>query len=370
MPIEAAAGRVLSEPAFAVVDLPAFPNSAMDGFALRAADGPGTLAVVGRIPAGRPAPRALKAGEAMAIATGGVLPDGADTVVPNEEAEDLETLVVVGNALPGANVRARADDISAGQLVVRKGTRLGAAQLGALAATGAARLRCARVPHVVLVVTGSELRTPGEPLAPGEIYDANGFIVEAQVRSTGATVQRLPPADDDYEATKDALRKGLEADVLVTTGGVSVGQHDLVRQAEAELGVEEVFWRVAVRPGEPVAFGVREPTLVFGLPGNPVATLVCFELFVRPALLTLQGVTDPGPSFRPARLASALRRVETRESFVRARARVVGDNILAEPLTGHKSHMIASGANADALILIPRGKGQLKAGASVSYLAL
>ncbi len=366
-----AAGRVLVEPAVAGVDLPSFAASAMDGFALRAADAPATLPVVARIAAGRPVARELAAGEAMAIATGGVVPDGADAVVPIEDVEDRDSVVVVpGAVVPGANVRERGGDLRAGDPVVGAGVRLGPVHLGALAAAGVTSVRCGRRPQVVLAVTGSELRAPGGPLERGQIYDANGVILATQIRSTGATVDRLPPVQDDAESTRTAVERGLAADVLVTSGGVSVGVYDLVRSTEAELGVEEVFWRVAVRPGKPVAFGVRGHTLVFGLPGNPVSSLVGFELFVRPALLALQGLADPRPAFRPARLGQAVKLLPARDSLFRARSRVEDGKVVVDLLTGQESHMIARSAMADALVLVPRGDGELAPGAAVSYLSL
>ena len=367
----AAAGRVTAEQARSVIDLPPFPSSAMDGFALRAEDAPGTLPIVARVAAGRPAARALAPGEAMAIATGGVVPDGADSVVPIELVEErTATVVVKGNVAERDNIRQRGSDLHAGDVVVEPGVRLGPAHLGALAAAGVTRLRCARSPRVAVLVTGTELRAPGERLAPGQIYDANGFILEAQLRSAGAAVERLPAVDDDAAATSAAIERGLAADVLVTTGGVSVGVYDLVRAAEAELGVEEIFWRVAMQPGKPVAFGVRGPTLVFGLPGNPVSSLVGFELFVRPALLALQGLAEPRPAFRPGRLATAARRLASRDALLRARTRVGDDALLLEPLSGQQSHMIAQAAAADALVLVPQGEGELAAGSVVSYLSL
>jgi molybdopterin molybdotransferase len=368
--LETAAGRVLASPSRAVVDLPSFPASAMDGFALRAADAPGTFPVVSRVAAGRPVDRVLGPGEAMAIATGGVVPEGADTVVPIEDVDDRDTEVSIGAVSPGANVRDRGGDLAAGDLVVPAGIRLGPVHLGALAAAGVTRVRCTRIPRAVVVVTGTELRSAGEALGPGEIYDANGLILTAQIRSTGATAERLPPVRDDRDETRAAIERGLASDVLVTSGGVSVGVHDLVREAEAELGVEEVFWRVAVRPGKPVAFGVRGRTLVFGLPGNPVSSLVGFELFVRPALLALQGLADPRPAFRPGRLARTVNRAVTRDVLVRARLQVDGDAVLLEPLTGQESHMIAQAATAAALVLVPRGDGALETGSAVSYLPL
>jgi molybdopterin molybdotransferase len=221
-----------------------------------------------------------------------------------------------------------------------------------------------------VVVTGSELRQPGAPLGPGEIYDSNGLMLEAQLRSAGAEVERLPSVRDDEGVTRNAVARGLGGDVLVTTGGVSVGVHDLVRATEAALGVEEVFWGVAVRPGKPISFGVRGTTLVFGLPGNPVSALVGFELFVRPALLALQGAAEPGPPYRPGRLGAGVRRNAVRDSLVRARSRVDGAEVVLEALRGQESHMIARAAGADALVFVPRGEGELGAGSAVRYLAL
>jgi molybdopterin molybdotransferase len=372
VPLELAAGRVLAEPARAAVDLPPFASSAMDGFAVRAADTPGTLPIVARVAAGRPAPRALEAGEAMGIATGGVVPEGADAVVPVEYVyENANTVELREAAEPGSNVRPQGGDLGAGDEVVPAGARLGPGQLGALAAAGVAEVVCGAVPRAAVLATGTELRRPGEPLGPGEVYEANGLILETQLRSAGASVERLAAVADDEDAHREAIARGLEHDVLVTSGGVSVGPHDLVRAVEAELGVEEVFWRVAVKPGKPVSFGVRGQTLVFGLPGNPVSSLVGVELFVRPAVLALQGHGEPLPRFEPGTLTAALRRSPARDQLVRARRRTTaGAAVELEPLTGQESHMIARAAAADALALVPRGDGELPPGSTVRYLRL
>jgi molybdopterin molybdotransferase len=373
VPLERAAGRVLAEGALAVVDLPPFPSSAMDGFAVRAADVPAALPVVARIPAGRPAARALAPGEAMAIATGGVVPDGADAVIPVEYVVERDNTIEISETLEvGANVRPRGGDLHLGDEVVPSGTRLGPAQLGALAAAGIAEVVCGATPRAAVLATGTELRRAGEPLEPGEVYEANGLILETQLRSVGAVVERLAAVADDEDAHREALARGLEHDVLVTSGGVSVGPHDLVRLVESQLGVDEVFWRVAVKPGKPVSFGVRDRTLVFGLPGNPVSSLVAFELFVRPAVLALQGVADPLPRFEPGTLAAAAKRNPGRDELVRARRRLSGDGaaVELEPLVGQESHMIARSAAADTLVLLPRGEGELEAGSPVRYLRL
>jgi molybdopterin molybdotransferase len=222
----------------------------------------------------------------------------------------------------------------------------------------------------VVLATGTELRSPGEELEPGEIYESNTLALRAQLESASAQVTVLQAVTDDEPATRAALSAGLEADVLVTSGGVSVGEHDLVRAVLADLGAEEVFWRVAVRPGKPVAFATLGATLAFGLPGNPVSALVGFELFVRPAILALQGAAEPGPFYLPGRLAAAVRCSEEREALVRARVRVGADGVVLEPLAGQESHMIVHAAAADALVRVPRGSGELPAGGQVMYLPL
>jgi molybdopterin molybdotransferase len=372
VPLDEAAGRALAEPACAVVDLPPFPSSAMDGYAVRAADTPGRLPVVARIAAGRPADRPLAAGEAMGIATGGVVPEGADAVVPVEATVDHgDNIVEVRDGVPaGAHVRPRGGDVEAGSEVVAPGTRLGAAQLGALAAAGVAEVVCARRPRAAVLTTGTELRRPGEPLEPGQIYEANGLVIATQLAAAGAEVERLAAVEDTEDAHREAIARGLQADVFVTSGGVSVGPHDLVRRVEKQLGVEELFWRVAVKPGKPTSFGLRNGTLVFGLPGNPVSSLVTFELFVRPAVEALQGVRDPGPRFRDGILAAPARRGPDRDEFARARAREAGEGTVLELVSGQESHMIVRASEANALALIPAGEGSLAAGVRVQYLAL
>jgi molybdopterin molybdotransferase len=371
VPLAEASGRVLAEAASAVVDLPPFPSSAMDGFAVRSADTPGRLPVVQRIAAGAPAARPLAAGEAMGIATGGMVPEGADAVIQHEGVVDDGNTVEIPDAVAkNANVRSVGRDVAAGGEVVPAGVRLGPAQIGALAAAGVAEVVCALRPRVAVLTTGTELREPGSPLGPGEVYEANGVMLAAQLAAEGAVVTRLAAVADDEDAHRRALDQGLEQDVLVTSGGVSVGPHDLVRQVEAELGVEEVFWRVAVRPGKPVAFGVRGSTLVFGLPGNPVSSLVACELFVRPALRALQGAADPGPRFAVGRLAATVERNPARDDLLRARSALTEDGVALEPVRGQESHMIVRAAEADALVLVPRGEGELAAGAPVRYLAL
>jgi molybdopterin molybdotransferase len=367
-----AAGRVLAGPARARVDLPPFPSSAMDGFAVRAGDTPGRLRIAEvSVAAGSPAGWPLAPGEAAPIATGGVVPEGADSVVPIEYVVERDNRVEISSGVePGAHVRPQGGDARRGDVVVEGGRLLGPAQLGALAAAGIAEVVCSRRPRAAVIATGSELRQPGEPLDHGQIYEANGVMLASQLESAGALTSRVESVADEPGDHRRALESALEGDLVLSSGGVSVGPHDLVRTVAMELGVEEVFWRVAVKPGKPVWFGVRGATLVLGLPGNPVSSLVGFELFVRPALLALQGAVDPRPDFAVGVLGRTVRRNEARDEFVRARRVTAAGAVELEPLEGQESHMIARAALADSLVHVPRGEGELASGTPVRFLPL
>jgi molybdopterin molybdotransferase len=371
VPVGDAAGRVLRRPAVATVDLPPFASSAMDGFAVRVSDLPGELPVAFRVAAGTPAPESLPPGAAAAISTGGAVPAGADAVVPVELVEDRgDTVVLAVAAVSGQHVRPRGGDVERGALVVDSGTRIREAQIGSLAAAGIAEVTCSRRPRVAILATGSELRPPGTALEPGQIYESNRAMLAALLARAGAQVDVLPVVADDAGAHREAIAQGLEADVLVTSGGVSMGEHDLVRAVEAELGVEEVFWGVAIKPGKPLSFGVRGETLVFGLPGNPVSSLVGALVFVAPALLARQGAADPRARHLVGRAARSLRRNPHRDEYVRAVRTPNPFEVELDPIRGQESHMIARAAAADALVHVPSGEGEIAAGEVVRYLPL
>lgn len=371
VPVAHADGRVLRESALARVDLPPFPSSAMDGFALRAADTPGELSIAFRVAAGAHVSRSLPPGTAAAISTGGSVPVGADAVVPIELVDDRgETVAVAAPASAGQHVRPRGGDVQAGTPVASAGTRLTAARIGSLAAVGVASVVCSARPRVAVLATGSELRPAGVALEPGQIYESNRAMIAAVLARAGALVDVLPVVEDDANAHRRSIASALESDIMVTSGGVSMGEHDLVRTTEAELGVDEVFWGVAVKPGKPLSFGKRGDTLVFGLPGNPVSALVGAMLFVVPAVLARQGASEPRPRFLVGRTTSSLRRNSHRDEFVRARRRDAGDDEELEAIRGQESHMIARAAAADALVHVPRGEGQIDEGSPVRYLAL
>jgi molybdopterin molybdotransferase len=297
--------------------------------------------------------------------------EGADAVVPVEEAdEDDEHVVVAGTASPGQHVRPRGGDVRRGDEILPAGARVRASHIGGLTAAGVSAVVCTARPRVAILATGSELRPAGEELQPGQIYESNRSMIAALLARTGARADVLPVVEDDLGAHREALERGLEADVLVTSGGVSMGPHDLVRRVATELGVEEVFWGVAVKPGKPLFFGVRDGTLVFGLPGNPVSSLVGALVFVTPALLALQGHASPRPEYQPARAASTLRRNPQRDEFVRARCTLAESGVSLTPLSGQDSHMIVRAAAADALAYVPRGDGEIAPGEPVGYLPL
>jgi molybdopterin molybdotransferase len=371
VPIGAAAGRRLAAPAPARTDLPPFSSSAMDGYAVRSADTPGVLPVAFRIAAGRTSPLALAPGSCAAISTGAVVPDGADAVVPLERVRIEGELVEIDEpVVPGAHIRVPGGDVRVGEPILGAGSLLGPAQIGALAAAGIASVSCHVRPRVAVVATGSELQQPGRPLELGQIYESNSWLLAAALAEAGAVVERLPVVSDEEDAHRAAIARGLDHDVLVTTGGVSVGPHDLVRAVERELGVEEVFWGVAVKPGKPLSFGVRGTTLVFGLPGNPVSALVGAVLFVRPALEAVQGAPAPSPRYEHGVLATALTPSVERDELVRARRVSRGDETVLEPISGQESHMIVRAAAADALVHVPRGDRELAVGARVRYIPL
>ena len=361
--LDRALGRVLAEELAAPGDVPPFDSSAMDGFALVA--GPaGELPVVGESRAGHPHPDVVERGTAVRISTGAVVPEGADVVVPVERTEEDGERVRVPALEPGGNIRRAGEDLRAGDVVLRAGATLGPAELGVAASIGRAELRCAVRPRVALVVTGDELVSPGEPLAPGRIYSSNAFALAAQIERAGAELVSRSTAPDTAEGTRTALDSALAgADVVCVSGGVSVGQHDHVRGAMSELGVDERFWGVALRPGKPTWFGVRDGTLAFGLPGNPVSAMVTFQLFVRPALAALQGA-DPAARRITAELGEAVPRNPRREEALRVR--LSGDGVLRATPTGPQgSHQLTSMLGADGLALVPAGDGELAAGEPV-----
>jgi molybdopterin molybdotransferase len=365
VPLSGALGRVLAEEVVAGLDVPPFRNSAMDGYAVVAGTA-AELPVVGESRAGRPFEGALEAGQAARISTGAAVPDGADAVVPVEQAESADGVVRIPDVEPGANVREPGEDVHRGQAVLAPGARLGPAEVAVAASVGRTELSCTARPKVAVLVTGDELAEPGAELGPGEIYSSNGWALAGLVERAGAELALRETVRDDEEHTRDAIGRALDAaDVVCVSGGVSVGEHDHVKGALAELGVDERFWGVKLRPGKPTWFGTRGDVLAFGLPGNPVSAMVTFVLFARPALLAMQGAA-PGATRGEAELAEPLERNPRRDEAVRVRLEPGPHGWLATSTGEQGSHQLTSMLGAGALALVPAGEGELPAGERVT----
>lgn len=325
-----------------------------------------SLRLTGESSAGHPAEGELGAGEAFAISTGAAVPAGADAVVRVEDTSREGESVLVEAAVPeGESIRRAGEDIRAGERVLESGARLGAAEIGALAAVGHPTVTCARRPRVSLLLTGDELVEPGEPLGPGQIRDSNAYAVPPLAADAGAEVASVEIAPDDLEGTVAALDRALDADVVIACGGVSVGEHDHVRPALERLGAEQVFWRVSLRPGKPTYFGVAPGgKLVLGLPGNPVSAMVTFLLFARPALLAMQG-GEPGAPRITAAIAGDYAKVQGRAEAIRVRLSADERGWVATPTGPQGSHVLTSMIGADGLAIVPTEVERLRGGDAV-----
>jgi molybdopterin molybdotransferase len=290
----AAGGRVLAEDVVADRDQPSVNRSARDGFAIRAADVPGRLKVAGESRAGAPPPAPLRPGEAVEIMTGAALPEGADAVIMVEHVRrEGGDIVYERAAAPGENYNPRGCEVRAGQVVLRRGQRIGYRQMGMLAATGSVQPRVFRRPRAAILPTGDEIIAPEQTPLPHQIRNSNSYSLWQQVTRSGGDPVLLDPVPDDYEATRRAIEQALETDLVLLSGGVSAGKYDVVEQVLGDLGAEFYFDRVLIQPGQPLVFGRLKDRFFFGLPGNPASTMVTFELFARAALELLGGCEQP-----------------------------------------------------------------------------
>src|ERR1700730_998713 len=365
-----AAGRVLATDMRAAAELPAFPASAVDGYAVRAGDAGRTLRVVGESAAGRPFDGSVEPGTAARILTGGVVPHGADVVVMVEDVRlDGEAVSVPADLKAGSNLHRPGSDVRAGELVLRAGTRLGAAELGLVAALGFAEVAVYRRPRVALMSTGDELVEVGSKPGPGQITDSNRWALLAALTEAGAEVQSLGLAPDEPEALRRLVVDALKtADVLVTSGGVSVGTHDLVKPLLESLGTVHVG-RVKLKPGKPFTFATLPSNkLAFGLPGFPVSSLVTFEVFVRPALRQMQGFARLQRPTLPVRLGYDARATAERTEYQRVILRRDGAELVAETTGSQSSSRLLSLAGAHALVRIAPGDQGVSAGTIVEAL--
>jgi molybdopterin molybdotransferase len=368
-PLAQAIGRVLAEDVTAIRDQPPFAASAMDGWAVRSVDAPGLLKIVGESAAGHGFAGRLGPHEAVRIFTGAAVPEDADAVVIQEDAERRGDHVQVPAAHSGANVRPAGGDFQSDARLLHVGQRIDPWRLSLAAAAGRAEVRVHRRPRVAVIGTGEEIvEAPGVP-GPFQIYDSGAPALSALIAGWGGDPFKTKPVRDTLEAVVEALREA-DADLLVTVGGASVGDHDLVRAAAQALGFTPRVESVAVRPGKPTFFGVLgDGRRLLGLPGNPASALVCAELFLKPILDAFQGA-QPGPALRQARLSTALSANGPREHWMRARLEHRGAELWAEPYRDQDSSLVTVFAAADALLKRPPGAPAAAEGGLVEVLPL
>lgn len=370
--LEACVGRVLARELHASLALPPFDHSAMDGYAIELASGGSTRRVVEESRAGGPTPPSLQRGTAMRIFTGAPTPEGTEAVVMQEETRrEGDVLHLTGTPRPGDHIRRRGEDVAEGALAIAKGTRLRTTHLPLLLTFGALAPHVVRRPVVAVLANGDELREPGEPDRPGTITETNGPTIAAMARRDGADVRLLPIAPDDPARLREAIEQALDgADVVFTIGGVSVGDHDLVRPALEALGVTLDFWKVALKPGKPLAVGRRGSTHVLGLPGNVVSAAITYTLFGGPLLRALSGDEHPLPRTTKARLSRDVKHAPGRTELVRATTSYEGGDRVVTPLRSQASGSIVSLGWADCAIVVDRDSTGASAGTLVDCIEL
>lgn len=375
-PLSACLGRVLARDVHAACNLPAFDNSAMDGYAPDSRDTAGataqmpvTLRVCGEQPTGIDRKLAAGAGSAVKIMTGAPIPSGADCVVMLEEVGLSQDGIELSREIArGENVRYEGEDIGQGELVLRAGTRLDAAHIGVLAALGVPEPSVHRRPKVAVITTGSELVGVGDTPARGQIRDTNYYTIPAQVAQCGCELSYLRRVADEEQALTQAIREAADvSDVIITSGGVSVGDYDLVKEALASLG-RILLWRVAIKPGKPLAYGHVGNCPVFGLPGNPVSSMVAFDVFARPALLRMAGVDEPADNTVSGVLDGDIRHKKGRREYVRAASSWVSGGYRAAPTGDQGSARMSSMLSANSYVVVPETRGSMSCGETVSIL--
>jgi molybdopterin molybdotransferase len=369
--IQSAAGAVIAEDIRAGEPVPRFDNSAMDGFAVRAEDVvrfPVMLTITGDIAAGEIPSTSLGSGETMAIMTGAPLPEGATAVIQQEWTERVgeNQVRVLKSVQAGHNCRRAGSDIAAGSVVIAAGTVLRAQEIGALASLGVRFINVFRKPRVALLATGSELVESGKTPGPGKLRDSNSPALSVMLEELGCEVVDLGIVPDEHDAIAQTIRRGLNADCLITTGGVSVGTHDLVRGVLEENGVEILFWKVNIKPGMPMLFGAKSDLPVFGLPGNAVSSMITFLQFVRPAIQRMSGYPAPVPLLRiGAILDERLMKPDGKRHYVRGVLERKEDRFHVRPTGSQVSNILTSLVRANCLIILPEEQSEFAAGSEL-----
>jgi len=380
VPLASALGRTLARDIKARESIPPFTKATMDGYAVRAADirpsgsgaaGAVELAVLEDLPAGRISRKPVGPGQAVRIMTGAPLPAGADAVVMVEDTESAGRAVRVRRAVePGDNVGLAGEDIEKGETALEKGTLIGPAEIGMLAAAGLARVPVMRRPKLAVIATGDEIVEPGERKRPGQIRNANGPALAAMAAQAGAAASYLGIARDKTASLASRFARARGADILVLSGGVSVGDYDLVKAGLERSGVKSVFWKVRIKPGKPVFFGVRGRQLVFGLPGNPTSAMVTFLLFVRPAIDRLLGRAVTGPVSARAILVETIVLKPGRTQFLRGFVTAAGPCLKVAPYKDQRSGVLRSMVHGRVLIVVPADLARLDAGSEVEIILM
>ena len=370
-----ALGRVLAEEVRADADQPPFDKAMMDGFALRSEDvltAPAELEVVMEIPAGIPPPGRIAPGQAARIMTGAMIPQGSDAVqmVEKTEALDAGRVRILQEVTPGANIAPRGTQLRRGDRVLSEGDQLTPARLGVLASVGHAVAQCRRLPRVVVAPTGDELVAANQVPGPGQIRNSNGPALTAEARSLGALVEELAPVPDRFEALRSCLEHGLKSNLLILSGGVSMGEYDLVEKELEWAGVEIAFRQVAIRPGKPAVFGRHGDCLVFGLPGNPVSSLVTFRVLVAPALRRMQGMARPEGVHLEARLEGEVSQHPGRAGYLPGKLSFAGGSVAVRLIPTTGSADLAAHSRADSLIIVPPDHEALRPGDTVRVLLI
>lgn len=379
VPLPESLGLVLAEDVVAREDMPPFANSAMDGFALRSVDSqpregkPPRLRVTGGVAAGYIANHAVEAGTAMRIMTGAPVPPGADTVIQHEltnyDGAESTWVEVLQAVAPGNNIRPAGEDMRQGQTILQRGSEIGPWEIGILATLGWATVPVVRQPHVAILGTGDEIIEIDQPLQPGKIRNSNSYLLEAAVRRAGARPLRLGVARDTVESLREQFSQAVGSDLVITSGGVSVGEFDLVKHIMAEQG-EIDFWRINMRPGKPVAFGRLSTTPLLGLPGNPVSAAVTFELFGRPMLRKMLGHTRLHRPQIEVVVADGVQERAARRHYVRAHVTWQNGRFVARTTGNQGSNIMTSLINANAFVIVPEGGGHIEPGGVAQALML
>jgi len=378
VPLTGSLGRTLAQNIRARAPIPPFAKATMDGYAVKAADTrpaeagrPVTLEVVEDLPAGRISRKALGSGQSVRIMTGAPLPRGADAVVMVEDTEKAGFLVKIIRAVsPGDNIGRAGEDIEKGDLILEKGELIGPAEVGMLAALGLASVRVVRRPKLAVIATGDEIVEPGEKAGPGRIWNSNGYSLLSLALEAGTEARYLGIARDRASQLERKIQKAKDADILAISGGVSVGDYDLVKEELRRLGVRPVFWQLRIKPGKPTFFGVRGRQLVFGLPGNPTSAMVMFHLFVRPAIDLMLGRKRTGLPSARAVLEQEISVRPGRTQFLRGRLVGEGPVLRVEPFPDQRSGVLRSMVKSRVLIVMPADLPRLQKGREVEILFL